>query len=343
MGQLTRHERILPERLRPGDTIGIVSPSWFSPDVMHRVERGIAKLQSLGFKTRIGEHALCNHGFVSDTPERRAADLHGMFRDPAVRMIIATIGGDHACHLLPLLDWDLIRAHPKILLGFSDITVLNVAIWTMTGLVTFNGPTLMTEWAEFPEMPAYSEQLALRLLMEPEPFGPLPRSDWWTEEFLDWRTHADLVRPRQRHPSEGWTWLRHGKARGRLIGGCLESLQHLRGTRYWPDLSSAVLFLETSELTPDPSTVDAMLMDYENMGVFAQLSGLLVARPYGYDDAARHELHEIIRHRTARFTFPVVAGMEFGHTSPMMTLPVGCVAEIDGEREAVRIIESAVR
>jgi muramoyltetrapeptide carboxypeptidase len=120
---------------------------------------------------KIAPHALNSAGHVSDTPENRAADIHTLFADPEVSAVFATIGGDHSCHLLPLLDWDLLRANPKIFMGFSDVTVLNVAIWVVTGLVTFNGPTLMTEWGEFPRMPEYSERYALKALGTPEPVG----------------------------------------------------------------------------------------------------------------------------------------------------------------------------
>src|SRR5512146_3218741 len=140
---------IKPPRLKPGDTIGIVSPSWGGAGTFpHRVELGIRHLEESGYRVRLGEHALNHSGYVSDTPENRAADLMAFFADPQVRAIVAAIGGDHACHLLPLLDFDLIRRNPKVLVGFSDITVLNVAIWQATGLVTFNGPALLTDFAE---------------------------------------------------------------------------------------------------------------------------------------------------------------------------------------------------
>lgn len=332
-----------PVRLRGGDTIGVVSPSWYGGDAFaHRITRGVNHLESLGFRVKIAPHALNSAGFVSDTPQHRADDLHAMFADPQVRAIIATIGGDHSCHLLPLLDWDLIRANPRILLGFSDITVLNVAIWTMTGLTTFNGPTLMTDWAEYPHMPEYSETYALRAITSPEPVGLIEPSPWWTDEFLNWETKADLTRPRQQHPSSGWTWLRGATAEGTLIGGCLESLQHLRGTRYWPSWHGAILFLEMSEERPSPEKVDGILMDYENMGVLAQISGLLMARPFGYSDEERARLHEVILARTAPFAFPIIADMDFGHTTPIFTLPIGCHARIDGDAHQFAVTEAAV-
>ncbi len=110
---------IKPPRLKPGDTIGIVSPSWGGAGAFpHRVEQGIRQLEGMGFKVKLAPHALGQHGFVSATPEHRASDLHTLFADPQVKAILAAIGGDHACHLLPLLDFDLIQNNPKILVGF---------------------------------------------------------------------------------------------------------------------------------------------------------------------------------------------------------------------------------
>lgn len=335
--------RLKPRRLRSGDTIGIVSPSWYGGEIYgHRVRRGVEHLRTLGFEVRVAPHTLNSTGWVSDTAESRAVDIHRLFGDPQVKAIIATIGGDHSCHLLPLLDWGLIRSNPKVFMGFSDITVLNVAIWEMTGLVTFNGPTLMTDWAEYPRMPEYTERYALKAICSAEPIGAVEPSEWWTDEFLDWREKADLTRPRERRRSEGWAWLKEGCGEGVLVGGCLESLQHLRGTPYWPDWEGAILFLETSELRPSPETVDGVLMDYENMGVLERIRGLLLARPYGYTVEEGRQLHQVVLERTARYHFPIVADMDFGHTSPMFTLPIGCRAVIDTAKRRFEITEAAV-
>jgi muramoyltetrapeptide carboxypeptidase LdcA involved in peptidoglycan recycling len=332
-----------PQRLQRGDTIGVVSPSWNGgPAVEHRVVRGTRHLESLGFRVRVAPHALNSIGYVSDTAENRASDLMEMFHDDAVRAIIASIGGDHSCHLLPLLDYDVICEHPKIFMGFSDNTVLNVVLWTQTRLTTFNGPTIMTEWAEYPRMPEYSERYALRALCNAEPIGEILPADEWTDEFLDWEAKEDLTRPRQCRRSEGWSWLREGRAQGALIGGCLESLQHLRGTRYWPEWAGAILFLEVSGGDTKLETVDGILMDYENMGVFEEIEGLLFARPNAYSPEEQEALCDLLLKRTRRFSFPVVANMDFGHTSPMFTIPVGCLAEIDTRSRWFAITEAGV-
>ncbi|HYO97978.1 MAG TPA: hypothetical protein VER33_25920, partial [Polyangiaceae bacterium] len=164
----------------------------------------------------------------------------------------------------------------------------------------------------------------------------------WTEEMLDWGTKADLERPRALSASNGWSWLREGVGEGPLIGGCLESLQHLRGTRFWPDWSGAIFFFETSEEKPSPATVDGMLMDYENMGVFEQLRGMLIGRPMHYSEEEKRQLREIILERTARYSFPIVSDMDFGHTSPQLTLPLGCRARIDSQARAFELLEAGV-
>ena len=233
-----------------------MSPSWGGAGAFpHRVQRGVAQLEALGFHVKLGRHALNQRGVVSDTPEHRAADLQAMFHDPDVRAIIATIGGDHACHVLPLLDFASLRDSPTIFMGYSDMTVLNIAIWQQTGVVTCHGPMLLTDFAEYPRLFAYTKQSFLRTVCEARPVGRVAPCDAWTEEFLDWAEHKDLERPRRRAPSPGWTWLRPGHAEGILLGGCLESLPAPAGTAFWPDWAEAILFLETSEEKPSPATV----------------------------------------------------------------------------------------
>lgn len=334
---------IHPPRLQPGDTIGIVSPSWGGAGKFpHRAQQGIDQLNALGFQVRLAPHALSHQGYVSDSAANRAQDIHTLFADPEIKAIIASIGGDHSCHLLPLLDFDLIARNPKIIMGFSDITVLNVAIGQQTGLITFNGPALLTDFAEYPDMLAYTKEYFLKAVTSVLPIGVVQASPDWTEEFLDWEGQKDRQRPRQMLPNPGWTWLKPGVSEGRLLGGCLESLQHLRGTPYWPDWGGALFFFETSEEKPSPEEVDGILMDYQNMGVFDQITGLLVGRPMGYSDEEKQTLRERILERTCAYRFPIITDMDFGHTSPQLTLPIGCQARIDSGNRRFEILESAV-
>lgn len=334
---------IKPNRLVPGDTIGIVSPSWGGAGAYpHRVDLGIKALTNLGFQVELAPHALNQTGFTSDTPANRVRDILDMFASPTIKAIIAAIGGDHSCHLLPLLDFELISQFPKVFMGFSDITVLNVAIWKKTGMITFNGPALLTDFAEFPHMFRYTEEYFLKCATSGDPIGKIEPSPVWTEEFLDWGEKKDLERPRQLVASTGWTWLKEGQAKGHLIGGCLESLQHLRGTEYWPEWDDAIFFFEPSEGRPTPETIDGILMDYQNMGVLDKINGMIIGRPMRYSEDEKQLLRERVLERTHGFSFPIITDMDFGHTSPQFTIPLGCLARINTKEHCFEIIENAV-
>lgn len=337
------HNLIKPPRLQPGDTIGIVSPSWGGAGKFpHRTRQGIEQLNALGYKVRLAPHALNHQGFVSDSAANRAQDINQMFADPEIKVILAAIGGDHSCHLLPLLDFDCIARNPKIFIGFSDNTVLNVAIHHQTGLVTFSGLALLTDFAEYPRMFAYTREYFLKAVASGQPVGEVQPAPEWTEEYLTWAGEQDRTRPRHRQPNPGWSWLKPGQAQGRLLGGCLESLQHLRGTPYWPGWENAILFFETSEEKPSPEEVDGILMDYENMGVLQKLAGMLVGRPMKYSDEEKQNLRECILERTQAYSFPIITDMDFGHTAPQMMLPLGCLAKIDATARRFEILEAAV-
>ena len=291
---------------------------------------------------KFAEHALNTKGFVSDTATNRARDIHTMFEDSSVKAIIAAVGGDHSCHLLPHLDFELVADNPKIFVGYSDITVLNVAIWVKTGLITFNGPALITDFAEQPAMLPYTERYFLKATNVAEAVGAIEPAPEWTEEFQDFGLKLDLERPRTFQASSGWNWLKEGKAEGKLMGGCLESLQHLRGTPYFPSWDDAIFFFETSEEKPSPEAVDGILMDYENMGVLEKLQGLLVGRPMYYTDDEKRQLDERVLERTQSYNFPIITNMDFGHTAPQFTLPIGCRAKMDSANKRFEIVEAAV-
>jgi muramoyltetrapeptide carboxypeptidase len=304
---------------------------------------GIRTLEELGFRVKVASHAFNNRGHVSDTAENRAADIHQMFADQDVTAILCTIGGSHSAEVLPYLDWELIQRNPKLFMGYSDITTLNVALYAATGLCTINGPYLLSDWAEYPEMPPISRDWTLRLLTTvDQPPGPVPCPPEWTREFLDWTTGADRLRPRRYEANLGWTVLRHGAATGRLVGGCIESFQSLRGTRFWPDLSGCILFLETAGDLKSPEATDELLMGFENMGTFDAINGLLFAKPHDFTPKDETRLLTFLRERTGKWRFPVIATMDFGHHTPMIAMPIGVQASINTEPLCLSIDEPVV-
>ncbi|MBA3330048.1 MAG: LD-carboxypeptidase [Actinobacteria bacterium] len=329
---------IVPARVRPGDTVAIVSPS--APSLArfpHRAERGRAYLESLGLRVRPMPNAGGDAGWVSASPEARADDIHEAFRDEDVTVVLAAIGGNHSNQLLPHLDFDLIRSHPKIFQGYSDMTVLHWAFLRHAGLSTLYGPALVSELGEYPHVLPYTDRYLRAAWFGAEPVRFEPASEW-TDEFLDWGAKADLVRPRRLRPGSGWRTLRPGTAEGPLLGGCLETVcWHLKGSAAWLDLDGAILLLETSEEAPSPAEVDAYLTDLEQLEVFERAAGLLFGRPYGYDEAGVEVLWRVVTERTAAAGLPVLADLDLGHTDPMLTLPLGAVATLDAGTRELRL------
>ncbi|MCA9833983.1 MAG: LD-carboxypeptidase [Thermomicrobiales bacterium] len=327
--------------LKPEGCFGIVSPSWFGGETfIPRAMHGIRYMESLGYSVKIAPHAFKNRGHVSDTAINRAADINTMFADPDVNAIMCTIGGTHSIDVIPYLDFDLIRANPKPFIGYSDITSLNVAIHAMTGLCTINGPYLLSDWAEFPQMPEISQDWMLKLLTSSDAPGEVPYPDEWTREFLDWETGEDRTRRRHHERNTGRNILNAGQSEGTLIGGCLECLNLLWGTRYWPNLDGAILFIETAGDLKSAYATDELMGGLELTGALDRIAGLLFAKPYDFPEENWGILERLLRERLDRYDFPVITNMDFGHYSPTIAMPLGVQARIDTEMVAVTLLES---
>ena len=336
-------KKIKAERLRSGDTIGIVSPSSPAASLFpYRLERAKQQLQKMGFEVKLGRHAMEQQGYVSGNISDRIEDIHQMFKDPDVKAIIAAIGGNHSCQLINHIDYALVAENPKVFVGYSDILVLCMAIWQRTGLVTFYGPTIMTDFAENPKMPVYSKEYFLKAVNRTQPIGVVQPAAEHINEFVPWGTKHDIENTKKLETSPGWKCLRGGKARGILAGGCIEALDHLRSTYFWPTWDETILFLETASEEPNLAWLDAVLSDYINMGVFAKIRGLLFGRK-NWPDTDIMQMHELILAKTESFLFPIIADMDFGHVLPMFTLPIGCEARIDGEALVLEIVEEGVK
>ena len=331
-----------PPRVRPGDTVAIVSPSFGAVGQWpHRVRQATTYLEeSLELKVRVMPNAARSEGWASASPQARVDDLHQAFLDDEVAVVLAGIGGNHSNQLLPLLDYGLIQANPKILQGYSDITVLHWAVAKYSGLSTFYGPALVPELGEFPNVLPHTDRYLRAAWFGDEAITYEP-SDSWTDEMLDWNTKADLTRPRELRESEGWITIREGTASGPLLGGCLETIcWHLKGSATWLDPAGAVLFLEMSEEAPSPAYVDGYLTDLEQLGVFDAAAALVFARPYGYLPEDRKALWEVVAQRTEASGLPVLANVEVGHADPMLTLPLGVEAELDAGNGVFRLLEA---
>jgi len=344
----------IPRKLKRGDRVAVVSLSWGGPGAFpHRYEAGVRQLEeAFGVQVVPMPNALRDAEWLARNPEARADDLTRAFGDPSIRGIISTIGGEDSIRLLPHLDLDLMHDNPKVLMGFSDTTVTHF-VCLKAGLRSYYGPAMMAGFAENGGIFEYMRASVERTLFSSEAIGLLtPNSAGWTVEHLDWADPANQARKRKLQPATGWRFLQgSGTHSGRLIGGCIEVLDWLRGTGVWPAVDvweGAVLFLETSEEAPPPIAVKRILRTLGAVGVLGAINGVLFGRPGGqaapekfgeYDSA----LMDVIAKESERKDIPIVTNMDFGHTDPMMVLPYGALCEIDCDARQVTIPESGVK
>jgi len=344
---------IKPKKLQPGDQVAAVSLSWGGPGTFPwRYQAGKAQLEK-AFGLRVVEmpNTLREADWLRAHPQARAEDLMRAFADPEIKAVISTIGGEDSIRILPYLDLQVLRANPKIFLGFSDSTVTHLAC-CKAGLGSFYGPAMMAGFAENGGLFPYMEKALRKMLFCTEPVGLLtPNMDGWTDEILDWAEPANQSMRRKLQPRAGWHFLQgEGLHCGRLIGGCLEVLDWLRGSPVWPDVDEwqdAVLFLETSEEGPSPQAVARMLRALAAQGILGKLSGLLFGRPGGQVGVERFAEYDqailkILIEEQGLTKIPIVTGMDFGHTDPMLVLPYGVEMQIDCDRQQLSITENAV-
>jgi muramoyltetrapeptide carboxypeptidase LdcA involved in peptidoglycan recycling len=344
---------IKPQKLHPGDRIATVSLSWGGPGTFpHRYEAGKRQLQeTFGLEVVETVHALKDEDWLHRNPQARADDLMEAFADPSIKAIISTIGGDDSIRLLPYLDLDVIRANPKVFMGYSDTTITHLACFK-AGLISFYGPAIMAGFGENGGMFPYMVESVRKTLFSTDPIGRIePNTEGWTVEHLDWADPENQLRKRALTPSSGWQFLQGaGVRRGHLIGGCFEVLDWLRGTDFWPTpemWQDAILFIETSEEAPPANTVMYGLRVYAAMGILHKLSGILFGRPGGptppekfveYDQA----ILRVVAEEEGLTDLPIITRMDFGHTDPIFVLPYGVQAEIDCDTQQFAINESAV-
>lgn len=314
---------IKPPVLQPGDTVGLISPA--SPVHEHgdvtkeELQRGIECLKAMGFQIRLGKHAREVRGYFAGTDQARADDLHAMFADKTIRAILCIQGGYGTPRLLPYLDFDLIRANPKVLMGYSDLTALNITIHQQTGLVTFHGPTVGYDMAhEF----TYTKQWFERAVMRREPIGEIKNPD----------DGPEIVS------------LSSGRATGRLIGGNLSLLIATLGTPYEVDTTGAIVFLE--DVDELPYRFDRMLTHFALAGKLHDAAGIIIGECVDCvpKDAKKPSLTltEILDDLVRPLNKPAIYGVCCGHGKKKVTLPYGVQATLDADACRLVIEEAAV-
>lgn len=341
---------IKPSALKRGDKIATVSLSWGGAgdkEILWRYNQGKKRLQEeFGFEVIEMENTLKGTEYLYNHPEKRAEDFMNAFSDNSIKGIFSCIGGNESIRMLPFIDFDVIKKNPKVFMGYSDTTVAHM-ICLKAGLSSFYGPAILSEFAENVSMFDYTKHWVDKVLCNNEKIGEVYSSDIWTSEHLPWdESNKDKSRNTMAH--EGVEILQgSGKVTGKLIGGCIEVLEMLKGTKIWPEedaWNNSILFLETSEDKPDPAYFEYWLRNYGSQGILENVNGIIFGKPYDnkYYEQYKEAINKVIRDELNLKHIPIMCNMNFGHTAPMMILPYGALAEIDSDSNKFSILEPGV-
>ncbi len=325
---------IKPPKLSKGDTVGVVATSFPFPtdeksDYYKQYEKGVADLESLGFKVKEGKNLRKVTWWFAGTPEGRAEDINAMYANPDVNAIIVHDGGHSAIAVLEHLDYELIKNKPKPFIGFSDITNIHSALFTKIGMVGFHGPLLTyglgRMWEKhLPERIEEGKEALFKVLTSTRPLGKM-------EPLTEW---------------ECW---RAGEAQGQLFGGNLSILSALVGTEYFPnkeDLEGSIFFWEIDNAAS--YRIEKGLYQLKYAGVLDVISGMLVGKlpgiaRTGWEGLEEPTPKELVLETLKDYSFPIIGEVDFGHETVDLPMPIGLEAKINAQDLRIEILEAAVR
>ncbi|MFQ4144255.1 LD-carboxypeptidase [Chlorogloeopsis sp. ULAP02] len=312
-GKLYSDTLVKPPRLQVGDTVGLISPGGVVE--AQDIEKAKQALLTLGLKVKLGAHILDSYGYLAGKDINRAKDVNTMFSDRSVKAIITMRGGWGCNRILPLINYSLIRSHPKIFIGYSDITSLLLAIYTRSQLITFHGPVATSTWNEF------TVDYFQRILFNAE---VVTMTNTLTTELS-----RKIITP--------------GKAKGKLVGGNLSVLSAMLGSSYLPSWQDSILFVE--DIGEDIYRVDRMLTQLKNAGILNQIVGFVFGKctNCSLGDEPSLTLVQVLNDHIQPLGIPAWYGSMIGHIKDKFTVPVGVDVETDAENGTLRMLEAAVR
>ena len=290
------------------------------------------RFSDLGLEVSFGQHVYEVDEFDSSSIESRVSDLHDAFADKSIKGIFAAIGGCNSNQLLRYFDWELIKKNPKVFVGYSDTTALQNAMYAKTGLVTFSGPAYTTFGQK--HYFDYTLEYFKKCVFNGEAFTVSP-SELWTND--SWYRNQDNRKPMK---NDGWFAINGGKAQGTILGANICTLNLLQGTEYFPDISNSILFIEDDAESKLPN-FDRDLQSLIHLPGFEGVQGIVIGRFEKASEVALEQLKKAILAKAELRRMPVVANVDFGHTDPMITFPIGGRAEliVSGKKADLTIVE----
>ncbi|MCP1468353.1 muramoyltetrapeptide carboxypeptidase [Sphingobium sp. OAS761] len=313
---------IKPQRLRAGDTVGLIQPAGFADDAFD-IALVEDTVRAMGLTPRRAPHLLDRYGYLAGKDADRAADVTAMYADPVVKAVFAVRGGWGCARILPHLDFRIIRANPKLLVGYSDITALHMAFAARAGFTTIHGPVASSGWDSFSRDSFRAVAFDAQAAEYHNPVG--------TQDRLVQRIGRTICF----HP---------GKATGRLLGGNLTVLSALAGTPWLPDFTGAILFIE--DIGEQPYRIDRMLTQLGQAGILPRLAGVVFGQctdcAPGGESYGGFTLSEVLQQHLEPLGIPAFQGAQFGHVASQFSLPIGIRAEMDAQAGTLRLLEPAV-
>jgi muramoyltetrapeptide carboxypeptidase LdcA involved in peptidoglycan recycling len=324
--------KIYPEKLKQGDSVAIIAPSMsFSLLSQETIDEANRRFAEIGLHLKFGKNIKTIDEFLSSTVQERIDDLHWAFSDTSINAIFTVIGGYNCNQLLDHIDWELIKNNPKIFCGYSDITALQNAIFAKTGLITYSGP----HYSSFGQKKYFDYTLNyfMKCLFSEDQICVTPSKEWSDDEWYIDQANRSLI------ANNGYHVINNGNASGTLIGGNLITFKSLQGTHYFPSLKNAILFLE-DDAESGVHQFDRDLQSLILLDEFKHIKGLIIGRFQKESSIAMPVLEKIIKNKKELNNIPVIANVDFGHTNPFITLPIGGDALIEASPQATQIIIS---
>lgn len=315
-------QKIFPPKLKQGDGVRVIAPArslampWMSDELK---EFAKTRFKEIGLELSFGKHVNEIDDFDSSSIESRIEDIHDAFRDPSIKLLITVIGGFNSNQLLKYLDYDLIKNNPKILCGYSDITALTNAIYAKTGLVTYSGPHFFSFGNK--KGFEYSLEYFKKCLFSDEQFDILSSPEWSDDRWARDQENRTFIK------NDGYWVINEGDAEGTIIGGNQCTLNLLQGTEFMPRLEDSILFLEDDD-EAHVATIDRDLQSLTHLPEFSKVRGIVFGRFQNKTGMTRELLTKIIKSKKELNRLPVIANVDFGHTLPAVTFPVGGVCEL---------------
>jgi muramoyltetrapeptide carboxypeptidase LdcA involved in peptidoglycan recycling len=306
---------IIPSRLKQGDKIMIISPAdslFFLTPEMQSIAQN--RFHNLGLELVFSKNVYEVDEFDSSSIESRVEDLHQAFLDTSIKGIFASYGGYNSNQLLRYIDWEIIRSNPKIFVGYSDITALQNAIFTKTGLITYSGPL----YSNFSQKLYFEYTLDYieKSLFHTEEYSVLPSKSWSDDNWYKNQDNRDLI------SNNGWLIINGGEAEGRILGGNLCTFNLLQGTEYFPDITNSILFLE-DDSEASLGLFERDLQSLIHLPNFNTVKGIVIGRFQKESKVVDDLLIKVIKSKRELNTIPIIANVDFGHTDPKITFPIG--------------------